>query len=65
MTKCFFGSLFPPVDEVIENAFERDLGDIIQRYTGYRRGYDRPRPCKYALATLIQHTAGTQHPCID
>ena len=31
-----FRSLFPPVDEVIESAFARALGGIMQRYMGYR-----------------------------
>ena len=31
----FFGSLFPPVDNMTENAFARDLGDIVQRCTRY------------------------------
>ena len=32
----FFGLLVQPVDKVIENAFARDLGGIIQRYMGCR-----------------------------
>ena len=39
----FFGLLVQPVDKVIENAFARDLGGIIQRYMGYRLGYDGSR----------------------
>ena len=38
-----FGLLFQPVLKVIENAFARDLGGIIQQYMGYRLGYERSR----------------------
>ena len=50
-----FGLLFQPVLKVIENAFARDLGGIIQHYMGCRMRYERSRsrPYLYALATLI------------
>ena len=34
----FFAGLFQPLLEVIENAFARDLGGIIQLCMGYRLG---------------------------
>ena len=44
-------SFFHRLMQVIENAFVRDLGCIIQRYMGYRLGNDGSRV--YALATLV------------
>ena len=41
----FFGLLVQPVDKVIENAFARDLGGIIQQCMGYR-------PVSYTHLTL-------------
>ena len=61
-----FCLLFQPILKVIENAFARGLGGIIQHYMGYRLGYERSRsrPYLYALATLI-HSWGAAHACID
>ena len=57
----FFGLLFQPVLKVIENAFIRDLGGIIQRYMGYRLGYDGSRGY---TRWLLWYTAWTHHPCM-
>ena len=62
----FYGLLFQPGLDVVEHAFARDLGGIIQPYLGYRLGYERSRsrPYLYALTTLL-HSWGTAHPCTD
>ena len=60
----FFGLLFRPFYRVIENAFVRVLGGIVQRYTVWVIDWATTEQ-KAIRVGDSGYTAWTHHPCID